>query len=305
MWALQTNPGSSNTETTRLTRSTTGFREAILVLRHCPREILFLFKLHKRNSGKIVGGGYYISFSFLPIFLAWEAFGVKNGVESLLDLENRIRHYRTKNKRPLENPQIGCIILTDPFFFDEKDWIEPPKDWSNHIVQGKGYSSDKADGKYLFEEIQERLKEKNERTLCRDLADIRYTYINTKHRMGQGAFRVVVTDAYRRSCAFSGERTLPILEAAHIRPYSAEGEHSTENGILLRSDLHILFDKGYMTVDNDYRIEVSKRLNSDYGNGKMYYSMHGQELKVIPNCIEHRPSISNLQWHNENIFLSS
>ena len=58
---------------------------------------LFLFKLHKKNSGKIVGGGYFVSSSFLPIFLAWEAFGEKNGVGSLDDLENRIKHYRSKN----------------------------------------------------------------------------------------------------------------------------------------------------------------------------------------------------------------
>ncbi len=97
---------------------------------------LFLFKLHKRYGGKIVGGGYFVSFSFLPIFLAWEAFGDKNGVDSLQDLENRIRHYRIKNKRPLDNPQIGCTILTEPFFFEEDRWIEAPDDWSDSIVQG-------------------------------------------------------------------------------------------------------------------------------------------------------------------------
>ena len=264
---------------------------------------LFLFKLHKRNSGKIVGGGFFVSFSFLPIFLAWEAFGTKNGVDSLQDLENRIRHYRTKNNRPLENPQIGCIIINEPFFFDEKDWIEPPKDWSDHIVQGKGYSSDQQIGKHLLEEVQERLSGKNSQPSLRDSARIRYSFINTKHRMGQGAFKIVVADAYKRSCAFSGERTLPILEAAHIKPYSKGGEHAVENGILLRSDIHILFDKGYLTVDDDYRIEVSNRLNADYGNGIMYYQMHGQDLRVLPTRLELRPSTNNLKWHNENVFL--
>lgn len=42
-------------------------------------------------------------------------------------------------------------------------------------------------------------------------------------RLGQGAFRVLVTDVYGRKCAVTGERTLPALEAAHIRPYAEGG----------------------------------------------------------------------------------
>lgn len=51
----------------------------------------------------------------------------------------------------------------------------------------------------------------------------RYHHILIRHRLGQGAFRVLVTDAYQRRCAISGEKTLPVLEAAHIRPYSQHG----------------------------------------------------------------------------------
>ena len=72
-------------------------------------------------------------------------------------------------------------------------------------------------------------------------------------RLGQGAFRVLVTDAYRRRCTISNERTLPVLEAAHIRPYADNGPHQLSNGLLLRSDLHRLFDLGYFTVDPDRR----------------------------------------------------
>jgi putative restriction endonuclease len=67
-------------------------------------------------------------------------------------------------------------------------------------------------------------------------------------RIGQGVFRIAVTDAYGRACAVTGEHSLPALEAAHIRPYAAEGLHDVANGLLLRSDLHRLFDKGYVTV---------------------------------------------------------
>ena len=51
-----------------------------------------------------------------------------------------------------------------------------------------------------------------------------------------------MTDAYERRCAVTGEKTLPVLEAAHIRPYALLGPHRVNNGLLLRSDLHKLFD---------------------------------------------------------------
>jgi putative restriction endonuclease len=95
-------------------------------------------------------------------------------------------------------------------------------------------------------------------------------------RLGQGAFRISVTDVYDRRCAVTGERTLPLLDAAHIRPYSHGGEHEITNGLLLRTDIHRLFDLGYVTVSSDGKFEVGRRLKEDFENGKYYYAMHGQ-----------------------------
>jgi hypothetical protein len=74
-----------------------------------------------------------------------------------------------------------------------------------------------------------------------------------RQRLGQGAFRVLVTDAYERRCAVTGEKALPVLQAAHIRPVTKEGTHQLDNGLLLRSDIHALFDQGYVTVTPDHR----------------------------------------------------
>jgi HNH endonuclease len=66
---------------------------------------------------------------------------------------------------------------------------------------------------------------------------------------------------YDRRCTITGERTLPVLEAAHIKPYGSGGPHQPENGLLLRSDLHTLFDQGYMTVDAaELKVVVSGRI---------------------------------------------
>ena len=259
---------------------------------------LFLFKLHSPLD-YIVGGGYFVKYSFLPTYLAWEAFGYKNGTPSLRDLNNAIEKYRSKNNIIVKNPQIGCIILTDVFYFEEQDWIHPPENFSKSIVQGKGYNTENADGQRLFQEVQERLR----------FSDLngraeRYRESVTKHRLGQGAFRIVVTDAYQRRCAITGEKTLPVLEAAHIKPYSLDGPHSVNNGLLLKSDFHTLFDGGYITIDQDYRIDVSKRLYEDYGNGKEYYKYKGQKLLILPEKKIELPSKEYLAWHNENVFLA-
>ena len=99
-------------------------------------------------------------------------------------------------------------------------------------------------------------------------------------RLGQGAFRVIVTDAYERRCAITGERTLPVLEAAHIKPYGSGGPHELENGLLLRSDLHTLCDQGYVTVDADQlKVVVSNRIR-EKARSNVYASL----LSGIPSA---------------------
>jgi len=113
---------------------------------------------------------------------------------------------------------------------------------------------------------------------------------------------VLVTDAYGRRCAATGERTLPVLEAAHIHPFAAGGPHRVDNGLLFRSDLHTLFDRGYITVTPEARLEVSSRIRKEFENGRDYYALHGKEIR-LPTRPELRPSPPLLSWHNENVFL--
>jgi putative restriction endonuclease len=75
------------------------------------------------------------------------------------------------------------------------------------------------------------------------------------------------------------------------------------NGLLLRADLHRLFDLGYVTVTPDHRVEVSQRLRLDYQNGRSYYPLHGHEIR-LPSPTE-TPSQDWLRWHNDHVFLST
>jgi len=110
---------------------------------------------------------------------------------------------------------------------------------------------------------------------------------------------VAVLDGFGRRCAVTGEKTLPILDAAHIKPWAAGGENRPGNGLLLRTDIHRLFDLGYVTVSHDLRFEVSPRLREDYENGKVYYDLHGRSLRP-PEDEAHLPSAEALEWHHEN-----
>ena len=73
------------------------------------------------------------------------------------------------------------------------------------------------------------------------------------------------------------------------------------NGVLLRADLHRLFDRGYVTVTPDLRLEVSPRLRRDYHNGHTYYPLRGQALRT-PADHGLRPAPELLQWHNEHVY---
>jgi putative restriction endonuclease len=100
----------------------------------------------------------------------------------------------------------------------------------------------------------------------------------------------------------TGERTLPILDAAHIRPYAEGGQHEVTNGLLLRTDIHRLFDLGYVTVTSDGHFEVGNRLREDFENGRDYYAMHGEQV-AFPSDPREQPSRDALQWHQSNRFL--
>ena len=76
------------------------------------------------------------------------------------------------------------------------------------------------------------------------------------YRLGQQSFKAVVLDSYHRRCAISGTHIPPVLQAAHIRPVTEGGEHRLDNGLLLRSDIHTLFDRGYLGVDTQHRLLV-------------------------------------------------
>lgn len=267
---------------------------------------LFLFKSRYPNN-RIMGGAFFVRHTTLPLDLAWMTFGEANGVASLSDLRVKIQSIRQDYER---NPTIGCTVLTQPFYMKDSDCFNPPNDWSSNIVVGKTYEATVGEGRRLYEQARDAIITAEGAFAVQPARVIenKARYGNDQiitPRLGQGGFRVVVMDEYDRRCAITGEKTLPVLEAAHIRPYAEEGPHDISNGLFLRSDLHTLFDRGYITISNDLRVEVSSRIREEFSNGREYYAMHGHELKVLPRVRDHRPAINFLEWHQNHCFLNS
>lgn len=264
----------------------------------------FLFKL-KRPFNHVAGGGYFVKSTSLPLSIAWETFGRKNGAISRQIFESMIRRFITDPN--VRDPEIGCTVLSEPFFWPKNLWIPEPVGFAGSIVRGRYYETTNPDEAHLWNQIQERLDGRaisgSMHLATEPEPPERYgAPVLVKPRLGQGAFRVLVTDAYRRRCALTGESTLPVLDAAHILPFAESGPHDVLNGMLLRSDFHKLFDIGMITVTPDFRVEVSPRIREDWFNGKAYYRLHGQELANLPESVSERPSPDFLRWHNDNRF---
>jgi len=193
-------------------------------------------------------------------------------------------------------------------FLEERDWLEAPE-WKPNIQRGRGYLLDEEPGRSLWAQCEHllalrRYESAGTGLLLRESGALRYgAPVFTRPRLGQGSFQAAVIDAYSRRCAFTGEKVLPALEAAYIRPYAEGGEHRVDNGLLLRRDVHALFERGYMTVTPSLEIIVSKRLRTDFDNGEEYSTLSGGQLR-LPRQQEDRPNPHFLDWHNQHRFVA-
>jgi putative restriction endonuclease len=267
----------------------------------------FFFKTHYPHN-HIVGGGFYSAYARLSISEAWELFGPANGVTDIEQMRRRVGHYR---KVPLvagEDPVVGCVFVRDVRFFPPEAALEPPRDFPANIVQGKSFDlAGHAERDYFAALLQLLLGHEIDLDLAQPWQRPGPVYGDPRlvpQRLGQRSFQAVVLAAYTRRCAITGSKIRPALQAAHVRPLPAGGEHRLDNGLLLRSDVHTLFDRGYLGVDPKYRLQVSPALRAEFGNGEQFYARAGEPI-TLPDRRQDRPHGDFLEWHLDEIFKAS
>ncbi len=271
----------------------------------------FFFKL--RSPFKAIAGfGFFERYEALPAWQAWDCFGEMNGAPDFDSMIHRIARLRGDGDRSLRSGQslIGCIMITASIFLTHDEWVAPPADWARSgIQQGKTYALDSGEGDRVFRECIERAitggrywnVDTAEPTVLVHAGPRHGSPHEVRPRLGQGTFSLAVRDAYGGACAVTGEHSAPVLEAAHIVPYGRGGEHRVENGLLFRSDLHRLYDRGYVTVTPDYVFRVGDSLHEDFRNGRSYYHLNGAPI-AVPERQFWRPDRGLLEWHGREVF---
>lgn len=265
----------------------------------------FFFKSHYPHN-RIVGGGFFSGFVPMRVSDAWELLGPGNGAASLAEMRAQISRYH-----PIalgEDPEIGCVFIRDPRFFPDDATASAPPGFAANIVQGKGYDlRDSALETYFGELLQRVIGVAVELDFAEPWHRPGPVFGDPRlapYRLGQQAFKAVVMDAYHRRCAITSTHIPPVLQAAHVRPVTEGGEHRLDNGLLLRSDVHTMFDRGYLGVDPRYRLVVSPRLREEFGNGDQFYAKAGQVID-LPARRADRPHREFLEWHLDEVFKAS
>lgn len=241
-----------------------------------------------RGTSEIWGCAYFSTFSYMPIGVAWDTFKLANGFDDFAAFLRKIAKIKGQSEKAVGG--IGCAVLSNAEYFDR------PIDYGNFgRVYGPITSLDarSPEGARLCAELEQSQRRTGASPI---IPSGQGKPVLVIPRLGQATFRIELEKQYQVRCAVTGERTRPVLDAAHIKPYSIVKEHSLSNGLLLRKDIHKLFDDGYVTVTPDRKFRVSKAIREEFENGRDYYALNGTVVRE-PLLVGARPADEYLEWH--------
>ncbi len=187
---------------------------------------------------------------------------------------------------PLSRNAIKTLLL-DTYFHVRKHLFLKNKS------EGTGYIHDLKD--YIMNEPE---------------AKYRHIKIETEEDIfvRSGLFKKLISKVYDLTCCFSGMRIESAyghnyIDACHIVPFSLTHDDKITNGLALCPNLHRAFDRGLISVDNNYRILISPQI-IEIGDHP-YNLNHLSQRKIrLPNGNRHYPSLDNIAIHREKIFKS-
>jgi len=123
-----------------------------------------------------------------------------------------------------------------------------------------------------------------------------------------GLFKRYILRIYQSTCAFTGMRLVSrhghsFVDACHIVPFSVSHDDRIGNGIALCPNMHRAFDRGLLSVDEDYRIIVSPHFTEDESHDYGLRKLQGRKI-IEPEVKAYNPKTENLHWHRTNVFKS-
>ncbi len=121
-----------------------------------------------------------------------------------------------------------------------------------------------------------------------------------------GLFKKLVPKVYNNTCCITGMRLEStfghnFIDACHIVPFSISHNDKVNNGIALCPNLHRAFDRGLITVDDNYKVVISKHISEEIIHPYSLTKFNNKEI-VLPLSNQYYPSNESLSWHRENIF---
>ncbi len=120
-----------------------------------------------------------------------------------------------------------------------------------------------------------------------------------------GAFKKTIPKIYNHTCCITRHRIISgydmqMIDACHIVPFANSHDDTISNGICLSPTFHRAFDRGLISINEDYKVIVSSRF-SETGSDISLKSYDGKSI-FIPSIEKYKPSFENLKWHRDNVF---
>ncbi len=248
--------------------------------------LYFMLKAPIRQIG---GFGEFIEYRDLTPEQAWNQFGYRNGRTSKHEFINSIQNYIDKNSKKsgsqpidINTYEIGCIILDNCEFWNNAIFINPADhniDFATQVVKIKYFDQ--------YDPFMQSQEERDNFNLINEPRENKPTVTNSRER--QSEFKGRILKAYHSRCCISGETISELLEAAHVQEYRNTSSNHVQNGLLLRIDIHRLYDNHLLFIDSNYIIHVSNLVTS-----QQYRQLHGQTI-TLPDLDYSWPSKEALE----------
>lgn len=247
-----------------------------------------------RGTSQVFGCAFFSAFSRMPIGVAWDTFGAANGFPTFDEFRRKLAKLKGVSESSVGD--VGCAVLSGPSYFAEPVDFSP---FGRMYGPSRSFDARTEAGARLWASVTRQMAAMPTASPLAYGGHGKPTIVVP--RLGQGAFRIELEREYQMRCAVTGERTRPALEAAHIKPFALVGRHELANGLLLRSDIHKLFDQGYVTVTAERVFRVSRTIREEFENGRDYYALDGRSIRETLSTSA-RPARECLEWHSTRVF---